>query len=397
MKVTVRLGDSLWYYSQIYGIPIQLMIDSNRTLDVNRLQIGQDVHIPGFIAEAVTISQGDTLWSLAKSRNVLPDAVFLLNQGVNPKKLQIGQRVYVPSRVTTPIVNGKRNYDSKTMAIDLERLVEIYPFMAKKSIGTSVLGLTIPEVRLGRGKKRVHINGSFHGNEWITSAIIMTFLNDYLLALTNTNPIRGFYVDPLYYESTLSIVPMVNPDGADLVINGPPNVEPYKSQVVEINNGSLDFRRWKANIRGVDLNNQFPAKWEVEKERKEPKQPAPFDYPGDAPLTEPEVQAIAELTKKRNFSRVLAFHTQGEEIYWGYEGLEPPEALAIVNEFARVSGYKAVRFIDSHAGYKDWFIQEWKRPGYTIELGEGVTPLPLSQFDEIYQESIGIFLASMYM
>ena len=131
MKVSVRLGDSLWYYSQIYGIPIQLMIDSNRTIDANRLQIGQEVNIPGFISETVSIKQGDTLWSLAKSRNVLPDAVFLLNQGVNPKSLQVGQSVVVPSRVTTPIVNGNRNYDSKAMARDIERLVEIYPFMAK--------------------------------------------------------------------------------------------------------------------------------------------------------------------------------------------------------------------------------------------------------------------------
>ena len=69
----------------------------------------------------------------------------------------------------------------------------------------------------------------------------------------------------------------------------------------------------------------------------------------------------------------------------------------IAREFARVSGYQAVRYIDSHAGYKDWFIQEFRRPGFTIELGEGVNPLPISQFDEIYQDALGIFLASLYM
>ena len=53
--------------------------------------------------------------------------------------------------------------------------------------------------------------------------------------------------------------------------------------------------------------------------------------------------------------------------------------------------------IDSHAGYKDWFIQEFRKPGFTIELGLGVNPLPISQFDEIYSESLGIFLASLYM
>jgi len=69
----------------------------------------------------------------------------------------------------------------------------------------------------------------------------------------------------------------------------------------------------------------------------------------------------------------------------------------IVREFARVSGYEPVRYVDSHAGYKDWFIQDWRRPGFTVELGLGVNPLPLEQFEEIYQESLGILLASLYM
>src|SRR5690606_3333435 len=161
-----------------------------------------------------------------------------------------------------------------------------------------------------------------------------------------------------YSRVALSIVPMVNPDGVNLVLNGPPAEEPWRSRVVEINNGSRDFSGWKANIRGVDLNNQYPARWEIEQARK-PKQPEPRDFPGERPLSEPEAIALAELTRRKDFDRVLAFHTQGEVIYWGFENLEPPEAETIVNEFARVSGYVPIRTVDSYAGYKDWFIQEW--------------------------------------
>ncbi|KHE66782.1 peptidase M14, partial [Halobacillus sp. BBL2006] len=139
-----------------------------------------------------------------------------------------------------------------------------------------------------------------------------------------------------------------------------------------------------------------PAKWEVEAARK-PKEPAPRDFPGYQPLTEPEAVAMAELAGERQFEKMLAFHTQGEVIYWGYEGLEPPRAFTIVQEFKRVSGYQPIRYVDSYAGYKDWFVKVYRRPGYTVELGEGVNPLPLSQFDEIYQETLGIFLASLYM
>lgn len=361
------------------------------------MQIGTTVDIPGFILSEHKIVPGDTLWKLAKSRTLVVDALLLVNPGMIAESLQVGQTIRLPERVIKPIVNGKRVYKSEDMMKDIEKLKSIYPFLRTTSIGQSVLGKDLLELGIGRGAKRVHWNGSFHANEWITTNVIMTLLNDFLLAYTNSTPIRGFYIEPFYFQTILSIVPMVNPDGVDLVLNGPPQQEPYRQEVIKINNGKFDFKDWKANIRGVDLNNQFPANWEIEKERKEPKTPAPRDYPGDAPLTEPEVIAIEKLTRSSNFACVIAFHTQGEVIFWGYEGLEPPEAKAIANEFSKVTGYRAVRFVDSHAGYKDWFIQEWRRPGFTFELGKGVNPLPLSQFDEIYQETLGAFLASLYM
>ena len=68
-----------------------------------------------------------------------------------------------------------------------DRLQMVYPFLQASSIGNSVLGREIPEILIGSGDKRVHYNGSFHANEWITTPIILTFLNDYLLSLTNQN------------------------------------------------------------------------------------------------------------------------------------------------------------------------------------------------------------------
>ena len=82
--------------------------------------------------------------------------------------------------------------------------------------------------------------------------------------------------------------------------------------------------------------------------------------------------------------------------HWGFENLEPPENEILANEFARVSGYMPAQATGSYAGYKDWFIQDWRRPGFTIELGSGINPLPLTQFDEIYEEALGIFLAALY-
>lgn len=395
MQILVRSGDSLWYYSQLFLIPIQLIIDSNPSVNPSALQSGQRVHIPGFTMQTYQIAQGDTFWKIARRRNLTVDALQMVNQDKNPNNLIIGDTINLPQRVIAPVMERATQYTFSTLTNDLEQLQSIYPFINIATIGQSVLGKPIKEIRLGKGTKKVHLNASFHANEWITTAILMDVLNAFLLSLTNGNSIRGLSSLPLYNVVDLSIVPMVNPDGVDLVLEGPPSE--MREEILAINRGSTDLTGWKANIRGVDLNNQYPANWEIEKERKEEKAPAPRDYPGDAPLTEPEAITMANLAYNRGFDRLLALHTQGEEFYWGYEGLEPSESRVLAEEFQRVSGYQAVQFIDSHAGYKDWFIQEFRKPGFTLELGMGTNPLPLSQFPEIYEEFLGIFLASLYM
>lgn len=396
MDVYVRPGDSLWYFSQLFHIPLQLILNSNRNVNPQILSVGTRLQIPGFIAIPYQIQPGDSFWSIASSRNLSLNTLLLVNPGINPYALQVGHTIRIPTRITWRLINGEQPYDYDTMMNDIRQLQTIYPFLQVSSIGNSVLGRDIPEILVGTGGKRVHFDGSFHANEWITTPIIMTFLNDYLLSITNHSEIRGLDTSPLYTQTSISIVPMVNPDGVDLVLHGPPELEPYRSNVIEWNNGNFDFSDWKANIRGVDLNDQFPAEWELERARN-PKTPGPRNYGGEQPLSEPEAIAMANLTRRRDFARVLAFHTQGKVIYWGFQNLQPPENETLAIEFGRVSGYEPVETTDSYAGYKDWFIQDWRRPGFTIELGKGVNPLPITQFDEIYEQSLGIFLGAMYL
>ncbi|PIJ98399.1 M14 family metallopeptidase [Lysinibacillus sphaericus] len=396
MDIFVRPGDSLWHFSEVFKIPLPLILDSNTNINPQFLRVGQRIRIPGFVTINYQVKQGDSLWQIAQRYNLPLIAILLVNPGLHPNPLQIGQMIHIPQRLTWRLIDGKQNYTYNIMMNDIQRLVDAYPFLRSTTIGSSVLSKEIPELLIGNGTKRVHYNGSFHANEWITTPIILTFLNDYLLALTNQNNMSGLSLFPLYQQTTLSVVPMVNPDGVNLVIQGPPNDESLKNQLISWNNGSSDFSGWKANIHGVDLNDQFPAKWELESARN-PKTPGPRDYGGERPLSEPEAIAMADLTKQRDFARVLAFHTQGRVIYWGFENLEPPESEVLVNEFSRVSGYEPIESAGSYAGYKDWFIQDWRRPGFTVELGSGTNPLPISQFDDIYEEARGIFLAGLYM
>jgi g-D-glutamyl-meso-diaminopimelate peptidase len=395
MEVRVRDGDSFSYYGRLFMVPLELITDSNEKVKAASLKSGEKIVIPGYVSVPYTIEEADTLWKIGNEKNIPIDAIMILNQMKNPNRLIPGENLYLPERISKQNVRSNLPFGSGILVKQIKTLKKYYPFIKVETIGTSVLGNPIQEIRIGKGEKKVHMNASFHANEWITTMIVMNLVNRYLISLTNRDAIRGLNTINLYNETELSIVPMVNPDGVDLVLNGPP--ASLRDEVVKINEGSNDFVHWKANIRGVDLNNQFPANWEIEQERKEPKSPAPRDYPGESSLSEPEAIAMANLMKKNHYDRILAFHTQGEEFYWGYEGFEPLESEILAKEFERVSGYKAIRNVDSHAGFKDWYIQEFKRPGFTIELGRGINPLPLSQFHDILLKVEGIFLASLYL
>ena len=147
----------------------------------------------------------------------------------------------------------------------------------------------------------------------------------------------------------------------------------------------------------MDLNLQFPAGWEEARRIKFSQgftSPAPRDFVGYGPLTEPEALTLYNFTLEKDFNLILAYHTQGKEIYWQFQNYAPENAEEIGNVFANVSGYALadVPFASSFAGYKDWFLQQYRRPGYTIEAGIGENPLPISQFDEIYRNNLGILV-----
>lgn len=294
-------------------------------------------------------------------------------------------------QLTYPIINGEQMYDYDQMKNDLALLQNIYPFIQSEVIGKSVCGRDIIHLKIGEGKTKIHVNASFHGNEWLTTSILMLFINEYCLTLSNNQLFGELNPNKLFNDFTFSFVPMVNPDGVNLVIHGPD--KECREKVERINKDKYDYTWWKANVNGVDLNNQFPANWNIEKERKEAKFPSPRDYPGDYPLSEPEAIAMAKLAYKEKIDLLFALHSQGKEIYWGYEGKEPIGSVKLVGEMVRVSGYKEVKFIDSHAGYRDWFINEFRKAGFTIEVGKGVNPLPKSSFQMNYEDVKNIILS----
>lgn len=302
----------------------------------------------------------------------------------------------------TNIVPTNIIYSSSITEEIISRLIETYPFLVLSVIGESVMGRPIFCIQIGTGEKEVFYNASFHANEWITTPVLLKFIEEYARAYAGGESLYGVRADWLFEHYKLYLVPLVNPDGVDLV-NGKIEDAFYLNQAGGI---AADYPQipfpdgWKANIDGIDLNLQFPAGWEEARRIKSAQgytSPAPRDFVGDAPLVAPESRAVYEFTKEHDFLLILAYHTQGRVIYWKYLDYNPAGAAEIAQYFHWVSGYtvEETPLVSGYAGYKDWFIMQYNRPGFTIEAGEGINPLPIGQFDTIYEENKRILLGGM--
>ena len=207
-----------------------------------------------------TIQSGDTLFKLAQTFGTSINRIIAANPNIDVNNLQIGQRIIIPFG---NIVQTNISYTYPFLRMNIDALKKSYPFLETGSIGKSVLGNDLIYIKLGTGRKEVFYNASFHANEWIGSPLLMKFTEEYLLSYVNNSTIFGYNSRNLWRNISLYIVPMVNPDGVNLVTGE------YRQSSINYNNAlsisrnypSIPFPNgWKANIQGVDLNLQFPAR-----------------------------------------------------------------------------------------------------------------------------------------
>ena len=300
------------------------------------------------------------------------------------------------------IVNTQTPLTAQSCEEMILSLVRTYPFCRSEILTGTVFQRRIRTLVIGNGPRKVLYTAAHHANEWITALILLKFAEEFAQAITDGGKIFDRDARALAQAVTIYMVPMVDPDGVDLVVGaiGPGQLQYDAAKQVAAGFPQIPFPSgWKANLLGVDLNLQYPARWLQAREIKFMQgfiRPAPRDYVGRAPLDQQETRALAGYTEVIDPALVLAFHSQGKEIYWQFLDYEVPGAEALGQEFARLSGYTLAQtpFESAFAGYKDWFIQRFRRPGYTIEVGQGTNPLPLSQFPEIYRDNLPILVTA---
>ena len=149
-------------------------------------------------------------------------------------------------------------YTSCILMNNIEQLRKKYNFLKTGNIGYSVLGKPIPYVQLGTGNKEVLYSASFHANEWITSMLLMKFIEEYCIEYEKNGLLYGYNIRELFSNTTIYIIPMLNPDGVDLVtgvINRDTGIyNQFKDISLQFPNISFPSG-WKANFNGESFIN----------------------------------------------------------------------------------------------------------------------------------------------
>jgi len=262
-------------------------------------------------------------------------------------------------------------------------LVDVY------SIGKTPYNRDIYLVKLGYGKANAFYNGSHHAREWITTTLNMKMIDTYASAYYSNSSFGGYNVKDLLQKATIWFVPMVNPDGVTLQQVG---LDAFPSSIhdnlVRMNEGSKNFKRWKANAQGIDLNRQYPNGWEtVQNTHPDPNWK---NYKGKKPFEAKEAKVMRDITYIINPDLLLAYHTAGRVLYWNYgvDSAHVERDRAIAQKYETLAGYQMVH-TNSGAGYTDWINGEFDKPGITPELGYyvGEAEVKPDQFSEIWRRN----------
>lgn len=264
-----------------------------------------------------------------------------------------------------------------------------YNILHPAVVGRSVLGREIPALVLsdGAADQRVLMAAAFHGQEWLTSLCALRLCEELCAAQRARVSLCGVPVHRALRGRQIWFIPLINPDGVEIARYGSDAAGPYAPSAAAA--GADIPGMWQTNARGVDINHNFNAGWEQMQalaQKNGKILPGSRYYSGPTPESEPETRALADLCRGRDFRHVVALHSQGEEIYWSYGEHTPSHSRMMARVLSAASGYVMAEPAEpaSHGGFKDWFIDCFHRPGFTLELGRGRNPLPLAEFEAIY-------------
>lgn len=310
-------------------------------------------------------------------------------------------------QLTNPIVKVTDKYSYDQMSSDISSLKSRYgSHMQVNTIGTSLDGRSLYEMVIGNpnASKQILIHAGIHAREYMTPLLVMKQA-EHLLAFYDSGSYQGRNLSDILAGVAIHIVPMVNPDGITISQFGVSALR--SSELRQIVNQcyaqdkadgrtSQSFDRyqtlWKANGRGVDLNQNFPALWETI--TTGPSHASYANYKGTSSLSEPESQALANLANSRNWTLTISYHSMGNLVYWDFAGNKvSAQSKALAALVTGITGYRT-NGSSGKGGFKDYVqIKDNPIPSLTIEVGSVACPMPVSEFGNVWNSNQSIMAA----
>ena len=390
--------------NETFAIKKNTVIGSNKSISL-KAKSTATYPITLYTEKAATVydAKGVKIGTLNKGQSVPLKGISSSNKGIIDF---MGQQAQVDLKdfYHKNIVNGASNISHGKMAYYVKVFSLLYPeFTKREVIGYSAEGRAIHAIRLGNGEKEILMDGAFHAREHMTTNVLLEMIDSYSAAYRTGSKFNGWEVKKTLDITSIWFIPMMNPDGVMLVQQGisalknPTNIKNAKKYA---SNGS--YKHWKANGRGVDLNQNFDGvNW-----YKLSKVKGYQNYVGPSAFSEPETKAFVNFVNKHNFKTNVSYHSSGSIIYWG--GVQNKSELArdrkLVNQFAKVTRYSPIEPWGAAANYKygsgnstAWLIRVKRIPAITMEIGtyQGQKPVSLKEWSTVWNKNktIGLIAA----
>lgn len=382
--------------NQTYAIAKKSTIPTEKSASLEKLSTATyPVTLTVSSTNSVYSSKGNIIGTIFKGQVVALKGLKG-NKGIinfMGKNGYVNLKYYNHSNMVNPtksITYGMYNYYVRVIA-------NLYPeFTEVEKIGESVQGRSIYALRVGNGKKEILMDAAIHAREHMTTNVLMEMIDQYTEAYRKGSNFAGYNVKKTLNQTKLWFVPMMNPDGVTLVQKGIGAMDKdYQNTLKKSNHGSSNFKRWKANGRGVDLNRNFDGLWEYLATTSK----SYMNYKGESAFSEPESQAIKSFVQRHHFKTDLSYHSSGQIVYWFnfQKGSNLKRDLKLARSVARVTGYSVVPplYYRGSGSSADWFILNQKKPGLTIEIAPyaGYGPVPSRYWYGVWyrNKSIGLF------
>jgi len=230
-------------------------------------------------------------------------------------------------------------------------VVEPEPFVVYGTIGSSVEQREIEVVTFGHGDTHLLFVGGMHGGyEWNSSLLAYGMIEH-----LEENP------DFLPEDLTMSIIPVLNPDGLFKVTE-----TSGKFTIGAVPDPSVRVAEARFNANDVDLNRNFDCKWAPESTWR-----GNVVSAGTGAFSEPEAAALRDYVATFQPKAVAFWHSKANNVYASEcEDGVLPETLTLMDTYATAGSYGAVPSFDAYpvTGDAEGWLASIGIPAVTVEL-----------------------------